>query len=66
MTRQYDPERVWLTADVPRDVGAAFAAAARKRHRTARAQLRALVEQLVEHDRAQDPARGDELTGAAA
>ena len=55
--------RVWLQADVPRDVGEEFTRRAQERHRTARGQLRVLVEEFL--NEAQDTEAGD-FTGRAA
>lgn len=41
------PDFVWLSADVPVDIAERFRVVARAEHRSARAQLRVLVEEFV-------------------
>lgn len=50
--------RVWLAADVPREVADEFAARAQQLHRSSRAQLRVLVEEFLNEQELESPAAG--------
>jgi hypothetical protein len=52
------PGHVWLRADVPKPIAAQFAEYARTQHRSARQQVRALIEQHArEHAQRDDGER---------
>lgn len=59
--------RTWLSADVPTDVAERFSARAREQHRSARAQIRVLVEEFALNEQSPGGHPGsDEISGGGA